>query len=271
MQFWCEGCQFGGTPIQYLHRIRGGDGKPRGVEFIEIAKEICQKAGVDFPEKEINPEEQERYSFLSQRSALLANIIEFCQGQIRDEHRNYLHSRGFTDADIVDLGIGFYDVAALRKHLAGYDRKLLEGCGVLHDRLNGYLVFPWYDDRKRPLTLYFKWTSKTPPDGMPKTTALSNPKLDSKEVLESKHVPYCFDRARGEKHLVLVEGVTDAALAQVRGDRRVIACVAARLSGGQVETLRRHGVESVTICLDPDKAGENGILSCVKSLEGGQI
>ncbi len=226
---------------------------------------------MDFPEKVTSPEEQERFTFLSQRSALLANIIEFCQKQLRDEHRDYLHQRGFTDADIAELQIGFYDLAPIRKHLADYDRKLLESCSVLWNALDGYLVFPWYDDRKRPLTLYFKWTSKTPPDRKPKTTALPNPKLNGVDVLSSKYVPHCFDRARGEKHLVLVEGVTDAALAQVRGDNRVIACVAAQISKGQVETLRRYGVESVTICLDPDGAGENGILSCVKSLEGGQI
>jgi hypothetical protein len=271
MQFWCGGCQFGGGPIQYLHRLNGGDGGPRGTEFIDIARELCIKAGVDFPEKEINPEEQARYTFLSERSALLANIIEFCQSQIRDDHRTYLSQRGFTDDDIAELGIGFYEVAALRKHLARYDKELLECCKVLWGALDGYLVFPWYDDRKRPLTLYFKWTSKTPPEGGPKTTALPNPKLDGKDILSSKHVPYCFDRTGGEKHLVLVEGVTDAALAQVRGDRRVIACVAAELSKGQVETLKRHRVESVTICLDPDKAGDNGVISCVKALEEAEI
>ena len=271
MEWYCPGCGFGGGPVQYLHRLRGGDGNLRGAEFIDLAREFCRKAGVDFPEKEINPEEQERYTFLSQRSALLANIVEFCQKQLEDEHREYLHLRGFTDDDISDLGIGYYDVPALRKHLVDYDKKLLDGCGVLQERLNGYLVFPWYDDRKRPLTLYFKWTSKTPPEGTPKTTALSNPKLDGKEVLESKHVPYCFDRTGTQKNLVLVEGVTDAALAQVRGDKRVVACVAAQLSKGQAETLRRHGVESVTICLDPDKAGENGIVSCVKALEDAGI
>jgi DNA primase len=268
MEWYCAGCGFGGGPIQYLHRVQGGDGKPRGDEFIDIARELCRKAGVDFPECEVNPAGQERYNFLSQRSALLGNIIEFCQSQIRDEHRDYFHQRGFTaTTDISELAIGFYDVASLRKHLAGCDKKLLESCGVLWNALDGYLVFPWYDDRKRPLTLYFKWPSKTPPEGKPKTIALPNPKLDGKEVLESKYVPYCFERTTGEKDLVLVEGVTDAALAQVRGDRRVVACVAAQLSKGQVDTLKRHRVESVTICLDPDEAGENGIRSCVKSLE----
>ena len=69
----------------------------------------------------------------------------------------------------------------------------------------------------------------------------------------------------------MVEGIFDAALAQVRGDTRVIACVAAQLSGDQVMTLKRHNVTSVTICLDPDSAGDAGVASCVKQLSGAGI
>jgi hypothetical protein len=32
--WWCAGCQIGGGPVQYLHRMKGGDGSPNGQEFI---------------------------------------------------------------------------------------------------------------------------------------------------------------------------------------------------------------------------------------------
>lgn len=50
---WCWqdkqlGC--GGGAIAYRHMLNGGDGKPRGKEFIAIAKQLTLEAGLDFPQ-----------------------------------------------------------------------------------------------------------------------------------------------------------------------------------------------------------------------------
>jgi len=51
-------------------------------------------------------------------------------------------------------------------------------------------------------------------------------------------------------------GAISAALLQAKGERSVIGCMDAQLSNLQVETLARYGVRSVTICPNPDDAGE---------------
>jgi putative DNA primase/helicase len=236
----------------------------------------------------------------------LQAVMAHIRQDIPDHVRQYLHSRGFDDDSVTQLSIGFYkSVAEVGQALRqqGHDLKEVETAGVLWKKLEGYNVFPWLDAYGYPLTLYGTWQSKHPPlmkdapawrkdrdeayaasqrlpesvktktplqePQAPKNLALPNLKDDDGRALEAtKRSPLYFDRTRlvGHKHLVLVEGVTDAALLQARGDKRVVACVAASLSRLQGETLRHHGVVKVTICLDPDTAGERGTPSCIKTL-----
>src|SRR5262249_2832409 len=148
--------------------------------------------------------------------------------------------------------------AVLRKQ--GYTDQEIKEARVLSPNIEGYILFPWADEYGRPLTLFGTWQTRTPPPGTPKKRGL--------EGKGSKRSPLYFDQTRraGHQEVVVVEGLTDAGLAQVRGDTRVVACVGAELSRLQVETLARHNVQRVTIALDPDKAGDTGILSCIKSL-----
>jgi len=130
----------------------------------------------------------------------------------------------------------------------------------------GYTTWPWNDDAGALLTIYGKHPDK---DHRPKTMALSNAEDENGVVWEkTKKSPYLFDRAikAGQRDLVLVEGPTDAAVPVERGDPRVIACVGAQFSGDQIQTMKRHGVRSVVIALDPDQGGAGGVLSCVRQL-----
>jgi hypothetical protein len=183
--------------------------------------------------------------------------------------RAYLHERGFTDNAIRDLRLGLYlDSAGLQNALQGqgHPAEDIKASEVIRKKLEGYITFPWGDEYGRPLTIYGTWSSRTPPNK-------DTPKKKALKGEGTKAVPYGFDRARraGHKDLVLVEGLTDGALCQVMGDTRVVACVGAELSHLQVETLKRHRIRSVTICLDPDSAGDNGIRSCVRQLIQGGI
>jgi DNA primase len=213
--------------------------------------------------------------------------------------------RGIPREAIAELGLGYYhskdEVAAALKQ-QNYDLEIAEQVGVLTPKWEGYVTFPWHTPDRQPLTVYGHcptkplplkkdrrgwkgerdaayrawgklpeaqkleqpWTEPT----VPKKYACWNPKDGEGAWLATKESPLYFDRARasGHKEVVVVEGVTDAAIAQALGDTRVVACVAASLSGEQVQSLRRSGIERVVICLDPDSAGDKGIESCIKSL-----
>jgi hypothetical protein len=213
--------------------------------------------------------------------------------------------RGLSREAIAELGLGCYlskdEVAAALKE-QNHNLEIAEEVGVLTRKWEGYVTFPWHTAWGQPLTVYGHCPTKPLPlkkhhrgwkgerdaayrawgklseahkieqpwlePTVPKKYACWNPKDDEGAWLATKESPLYFDRAlaAGHKEVVVVEGVTDAAVAQALGDTRVVACVAASLSGEQVQSLRRSGIERAIICLDPDSAGDKGIESCIKSL-----
>lgn len=304
----CAGGCGGGSPTQYLHGLKTGTpSTPFAVDFLEIAKELARRAGVPFPERELSEEEKVAARAREARRTALDVVIsraeEVLWSPAGEEARAYLETgRGFVAEEIRSLRLGFYDsTEAFRVALekAGVETKDVVDSFVLRPKMEGFIVVPWLDDRGRPLTLYGRWKTKVPPlqkdhpayrpgrdkaraewearkasgvtvgewtePEVPKTTALPGD--------DTKASPLYFDRARaaGEREVVLVEGVFDAALPQVRGDARVVASVGAVASKLQVETLVRNRVKAVYICGDPDKGGDAGTLNNIRNLTAAGI
>lgn len=239
-------------------------------------------------------------------AAVYAQCRDWLWGEEGTSALNHLIAeRGIPREAIAELGLGYYyskdEVASqLKEHK--HNLEIAEEVGVLTSKWEGYVTFPWHTALGQPLTVYGHcptkplplkknhrgwkgerdaayrtlgklseaqkleqpWTEPT----IPKKYACWNPHDEEGAWLATKESPLYFDKAiaAGHKEVVVVEGVTDAAVAQALGDTRVIACVAASLSFEQVQSLRRSGIERVIICLDPDSAGDKGIESCIKSL-----
>ena len=252
--------------VRFLDLVNHGQ-TPGGAEYLEAVRALCDLAGVPFPEREYSSEELDRRQKVECRRSVLEVVTAYSQEVLfsrGQEALSYLtEQRRFTEDEVRALGFGFYDsTSGVRKALeqAGADLKSAEVTGVLWSKMEDYILVPWADSMGHPLTIYGRWPSKTTPDERPKTMALPGE--------GTKGSPLYYDRARkaGHRDLVAVEGLFDAALLQVRGDSRVVAYVAAQFSGGQVETMVRHKVNSVVICPDPDGGGDNGAISCVDAL-----
>ncbi|MGI2908351.1 CHC2 zinc finger domain-containing protein [Tolypothrix sp. VBCCA 56010] len=267
--FYCAGCQSGGSALDYLHSIKAGRWeKARGKDFIEAAKQLAELAGIPFPSVEKSPEEIERARRWESRREILQVVTEYGKEVLWSSRgidaRNYLiKERGFTEEQIKDLNLGLHlSRKELEKVLLSKGCKLddIKNAGVLWSKLEGYILFPWNDSQSRPLTIYGRYPSKVIPEGKDKTIALKGE--------GTKQSPLYFDRAlqAGHKEIILVEGVIDAALLQVKGDTRVCACVAASCSEAQIKTLVKRGIKSVTLCGDPDTGGDNGTVSNINRI-----
>lgn len=252
--------------VRFLAYVNGGQ-CPSSTGYIPAARIIFEKAGVPFPEREYSPEDAQREAKRERRRNALDAVINHCQENLWSERgraaRDYLvKERGLTEEGIEDLELGLYtSAAAVFSYLEkeGVDRQVAADAALIWPNMEGYIIFPLADANGQPLTLYGRWPGH-PPRDLPKTIA-----LPGEGTMAS---PLYFDRVRQAHHkdVVLVEGALDAAICQEKGDSRVMACVAAELSGSQVETLARYRPTSVTICLDPDGGGERGTLSCIKRL-----
>lgn len=267
-----------GDPIKYLYSLKLGHYEyPRGKDWIEIVKELFNLAGVPFPEREWTPEQIKQAQRRESRQNILQAVQDYCADILwtargEAERKHLIEERGFTEEGLKDFAIGLYpSIKEIKEVLSkrGLDAQLAKDIGVLSPTWEGYMLFPWATPYGQPLTLYGHqtkaWAEAT---GNPKKIALFNPKDNGQAWLHTKESPFLFNRAVRDRHkeLVLVEGITDAAIAQQFGDTRVVACVAAMFSKDQCETLKRHRIERVIIALDPDAAGDAGIESCIKSL-----
>ena len=266
----------GGDFVRWLNYVNGGT-KPTGSDFIEMARRLSDLAGVPFPERQRTPAElavaEHRYA----RQSVMDDALHLCQETLSSEQgtkaRDYLKSRGLS-AEVEDLGLGLYpaDVSTLlqskghkpeqiRDALAGAKTKDGEEEARRRDgqvrMMAGYIVFPQRDGRGELRNLAGRYIG-TPSDNNKKTLNLAGE--------GRRDVPLFLDRAKGETDLVLVEGLFDAAVPQSRGLRNVVAIGSAQIPAKQVETLKRHRVRSVTLCLDPDTAGTEGMISTLHAL-----
>ena len=262
---WCLVIH-GRNPVRLLDLVNGGT-KPTGADFPDAVRKLADLAGVPFPERQVSREEAERHAKRHARRSALEAVCTLCRATLLCDGgkaaRTYLEGRGLDAGAQDKLGLGLYPSVAVVEAMlrAGeHDVEAARSEGLLFEAMEGYAVFPWADASGQPMTIYGRWPEKTPPKDRPKTLALAGE--------GSKASPLYFDRARraGLKDVVLVEGLVDAALLQAKGEAGVIACMGSQLSRSQLQTLKRHGVRAVTICLDPDGAGEKGTLACTEGL-----
>lgn len=77
----CPACDLGGSVIEYRHRLSGGNGQPRGRDFVDLVRELATETGVAMPQmlgvptKELSaPKSQNNQNLTVSRGVQTANL-----------------------------------------------------------------------------------------------------------------------------------------------------------------------------------------------------
>ena len=269
LSWFCFSCNFGGGPVQYLSRLHGVHASLRGDEWLRFAQQLAGLAGLELPASAWTEEDRRHFRQLEVRRSILEVCNVHFQENLWSEAgaaaRRYLvEVRKFTEDNIRELSFGLYlspDLVAAELRRTDHDLDFAGECGVLGEHWKDYITLPWLDEHGNLINFCGRYAAPTPPEGRPKVLGLPGE--------QSKRCPLFLDRALQADHqeLTVVEGILDACMAQAFGDTSCAGCIGFQVTRDQAETLSRCGIRRVTLCLDPDGAGDDGTRRSIPILE----
>lgn len=242
--FYCFGCGIGGDVFRFLELY---EDKP----FTEVLSELAGQAGI--PLTSITPEDRERIKETRTIDGILAETAIFYHQSLTPEVKNYLiKERGFTEETISCFQVGYAN-GGLREHLIDRCKLPLDLClkvGVLKKTEEGAIKD------------YFYHRVTFPNLKRGRVVHLSGRSLDGQEP-KYLHLPgemsYLYNEdALSNRVVYITEGVPDC-LSAVQAGYPAVAILGS--SNFKAEYLPKFSrCETVYICLDGDKAGEEGAL-----------
>ncbi len=174
-------------------------------------------------------------------------------GHQRDDLRQYLTQRGYSLSDIVAMQLGFIPsfeklfvyLTQTKKHAPNDVRDCIE----LHNNIGNThcLAIPFRDAVGHIRGIIARNTNDTDNALLPKY--LYSTGLKKQDTL------FNIKAVKGQKHLLIVEGLLDALHAESKGIDNVVALGGTGFNTKQLQQAIKYGAVSLTFCLDNDTAG----------------
>ncbi len=260
-QTWhCFGaCAEGGDIFSYVMKKEGWD-------FKEALTRLAEKAGVQLePEKPFDKKQRAREDKLADLLASAADYFHqlYLYAPQAETARQYIGRRGLNDETIAAFILGFaldsWDACRTHFTSQGYtDQDLLDvglltdnvDRGTRYDRFRNRLMIPIKDGNGRVVGFGARTLEK---DGIPKyLNSPQTPLFDKSSLL------FGLDGAkraiREARQVVIVEGYMDVMQAWQAGFRNVVAQMGTALTEPQLRQLKKYTKQFV-IALDADAAG----------------
>lgn len=252
---YCFPCQKGGDIFTFYQQIEH-------VDFPQALRDLAERTGIVLPETPKGTPTKDEKERL--RDCLDAANAQYRARLKTSPAKEYLAKRGVTNEEIAtfELGVspvGFTDTYdALLK--AGFSRKEIVSSGLAiqkdlqedrpYDRFRNRLMFPIHDGQGRMIG----FGGRTLGDDEAKyLNGAESPLYRKSSVLYGLH--HALASMRETKKVIVVEGYFDVLACHRVGMHNVVATCGTALTEEHAKLLKRY-VETVTLCLDSDAAGQ---------------
>lgn len=268
--YHCFVCGASGDVISFVqHHLN--------LSFIEALRWCANQAGIEFPTKELTPEEEAAYKKKEAQRIAIDAAAKFFQKNL-GQAESFLASRGYSLSDkaLTDFGVGYApmgNLALAELSRAGYSQELLQEVDVLgnsegrfYDRFRDRLMFPFYDMQGH--IIGFSGRIVTPNDKTGKYVNTGETPLFTK----GKHIfgLYQARKSIGKTGFAyLVEGQFDVMSLHKVGVENVIGGSGTAFTEDQVKLLLRF-TDDIIMIYDADPAGVKASLkNCELLLKAG--
>ncbi len=265
--FKCFGCGKSGDVLTFVQEIEG-------VSFYEALRSLADRNGIPMPKRAeySDPESKLRAALYQMHEIALSVFQASLRGGPGAAAREYLSSRGLTQGQVEEFGIGVADpgggALVRRFQQEGFTPEQIEESGLarkredgsFYDAFRGRLMFPIHNESGKIVA----FAGRTLKDEEPKY--LNSP---ATKIYQKSQVLYNLNRARNAVRSadcsILVEGYMDVIGVHSAEVRNVVASCGTALTNGQVRALRRHS-DRIVVNFDPDAAGSNAAERSIQML-----
>jgi len=278
-QSWkCWVCDKGGDVFSFMM-------EKEGVEFREALQMLAERAGVSLEDSRPaaapgSPEDKQTLFRAAKWAEEQFNTFLMNSPQA-ESAREYLTKRGVTNASIERYAVGYADNnwqwMLDRAKTTAFSPAILKAVGLVrqsengryYDMYRGRVIFPIRDAQSRTIAFGGRIlpelaVAEEKANGRPPGKYINSP--ETRLFSKSEQV-YGLDLVREavskSRHVVVVEGYTDALMAGQYGVDNVVAVLGTALGEKHIRLFKRFA-DRVTLVLDGDEAGQrrtNEVLS----------
>lgn len=249
-----------GHSMSVLALINDGE-YPRGREFVDLIKKLCELTGISFPQKDYTPQEIERFAERDRKQKLFldfnAETVKALHSPEGKDAIEYLTNRGLSSEQIETLSLGFYPSSTFIKEklqLRGYLPDEISNSGLFRDDWNGRLIIPLKD--------HSTIGSFVARDLMGKSKESEKYNRMKKGTEYDRTILMGLDKA--SKDIIVTEGYFDQIALERAGVNNAVAIGGLYITDEHIEKFKKHGIKTVTMLFDNDTAGKEGIIKNIK-------